>query len=101
MLGTAPATRTFPTEAANVWGLCHLLRSFPQRTREIAQRAVVEATIQKLNLTLTFPVTADTAGWSPGEGFQVSWNTCSAPPSDQVIPDGAHAELGASQLPLP
>lgn len=68
MLGTAPATPMFPTGAANIWGLLLAFQVIPQRTEEISQRAMLEVTIQKLNLALVFPIAADTGRRSPGGG---------------------------------
>lgn len=79
MLSTTPATPTSPHQGLQMWGgCCCLFRSFPQRTGEIAQRATLKETTQKLNLALTSPITADTGGRSPGEGFQIPWKAWSA-----------------------
>jgi len=68
MLGTAPATPTSLTEAANVGAAA--LRELGKLPREQCLRKQVNK--QKLNLVLTFPVAADTERWSPRVGFQIS-----------------------------
>lgn len=78
MLGTAPQHPHLSQELQTCGGCCCLFRLFLQRSGEIAQRAMLEETTQKLTLALTFPIAADTGGQSPGEGFQIPWKAWSA-----------------------